>query len=386
MMSGKRYKLFYVIYLLALIEAAAVAGLYILAEYKNLSYLPVDAKQLNHEHQRMIEAFARDEFPYLIFHPTTGWLIKPESSHLYASARYTSNAAGLRNNAPGPVEGKSGLRVSAFGDSFTHGDEVSDMHTYPSYLEQLPGVAVVKNYGMPGAGPDQSFEYFLMREQGIAADIILFGFMSENINRLVSVFRPFYIPTDGLPFAKPRFFLRDGKLQPFKPFDERTDYFDLLKEQEKTLSYLGGSDWFYNSSPHRSSFDILASVRLTRLLHHTWNPPADSPVIDQTYNVESTGFRLALKLLEQFHYRTGKRGYVVLFPTGEELQRTDSDTMYAPLRKELNATKIPVIDLFPCLKGFSKDGYTLERGHYRPPVNERIAECIHERIIEDSMD
>jgi hypothetical protein len=95
------------------------------------------------------------------------------------------------------------LRVLTFGDSFTFGEEVSDNETFSYYLEKLlPGSEVI-NFGIHGYGHDQMLLY--LREEGIKyhPDIVILGFVGEDMERNMTSFRD---------YAKPRFVLDGGRL------------------------------------------------------------------------------------------------------------------------------------------------------------------------------
>lgn len=67
------------------------------------------------------------------------------------------------------------------------------------------------NAGVSGYSLDQTLLRFEANDPPFGADIVLIGFMAENINRLVNVFRPFYTP-GGTPLAKPRFRVCEDQL------------------------------------------------------------------------------------------------------------------------------------------------------------------------------
>ena len=83
----------------------------------------------------------------------------------------------------------------------------------------------------PG-GPGQALLRY--RRDGVKfhPHVVLIGFMSENINRVVNTFRPFYFPRSGVPFSKPRFALRGGDLVLIpNPLQSEEAYRELLRER-----------------------------------------------------------------------------------------------------------------------------------------------------------
>ena len=65
------------------------------------------------------------------------------------------------------------------------------------------------NYGVPAYGLDQAYLRYLKVGAQYHPNIVFIGYMTENFERDVNVFRPFY--GNGYPdwiFSKPRFRLR----------------------------------------------------------------------------------------------------------------------------------------------------------------------------------
>lgn len=112
-------------------------------------------------------------------------------------------------------------RLSTYGDSFTEG-ESPENETWQVHLARHLGTNVV-NYGVGGYGPDQAL-LKLKRVYAIhPTPIVLFGYMSENISRIVNVYRLAYqtqrtgtFLNAGQPYfapTKPRFTLENGQLR-----------------------------------------------------------------------------------------------------------------------------------------------------------------------------
>lgn len=141
------------------------------------------------------------------YDPSKGWVLKPNlrNVQVFGDRILNTNAQGFRGKRDFSYHKESGRqRILVFGDSFTFGDEVSDDETYSHYLqEMLPGSDVI-NMGIHGYGHDQML--ILLREQGIRyePDIVIIGFLSVDMPRNLLSFRD---------FAKPRFVLRDGRLE-----------------------------------------------------------------------------------------------------------------------------------------------------------------------------
>lgn len=152
----------------------------------------------------------------ILYDKGTGWAYRPNS--LRHQGTFTVNSAGMRSRReyskdPPPDT----LRIAAFGDSFTAGDDVNDDQVWTNQLKlalQQQGIrAEVMNFGVGGYDMGQAF----LRWRGIGRqfqpDIVIFGFQPENLDRNVNVFRILYIHGPSIPFSKPRFYVNDGNLQ-----------------------------------------------------------------------------------------------------------------------------------------------------------------------------
>ena len=53
----------------------------------------------------------------------------------------------------------------------------------------------VLNLGVGGYGTDQAFLKYKLTQKNLDADMVLIGYMTENCNRNVNTYRPFYVKT-----------------------------------------------------------------------------------------------------------------------------------------------------------------------------------------------
>ena len=187
---------------------------------------------------------------YIRYDSTLGWSINSNAS----DDIYQSNSIGARSNHEYSSDpGVDVVRFAAFGDSFTHADHVANHQTWSARWESLnPDVEVV-NFGVPGYGTDQAYLRYLEKADQINADVVLIGIMSENINRNVNTYIPFYRP-DSWPSTKPRFILDEqGELSLVENiFGKFEDYERLLTPSHALIEELGEHDYWYQSQlkPH----------------------------------------------------------------------------------------------------------------------------------------
>lgn len=134
--------------------------------------------------------------------------------------------------------------IAAFGDSYTHCTDVRDDETWETYLAAALE-ADVYNFGTGGFGTDQALIKYRAIGRSLAAPVVILGLISENINRIVNVYRPFYFPKTGIRLPKPRFVLGGGGLEPIENPLGSADDIPRLGE-EGFIRRLGEHDYWYN--------------------------------------------------------------------------------------------------------------------------------------------
>src|SRR5581483_4262943 len=134
--------------LLILVELLSLGMLAVLDRAWGIRYQPSHATVLSVEQRRIIEDLLAERLDYLAYHKTFGWTIRPNARE--ASGPYRSNAQGLREDGAGVATPTSAgmLRIAAFGDSFTHGDNVRGDETWAARLGQSIHADVL-NFGVP---------------------------------------------------------------------------------------------------------------------------------------------------------------------------------------------------------------------------------------------
>lgn len=152
----------------------------------------------------------------ILYDERTGWAYRPNS--LRHQGTFTVNSAGMRSQREFSKEPlPDTLRIAAFGDSFTAGDDVNDEEVWTNQLEldlREQGIrAEVMNFGVGGYDMGQAFLRWQAVGQQYQPDIVIFGFQPENLDRNVNVFRILYIHGPSIPFSKPRFIVNDGSLE-----------------------------------------------------------------------------------------------------------------------------------------------------------------------------
>jgi hypothetical protein len=387
---GRRVRLlaFYALYVWLLVELGSWAGLWALERLRGVEYQPGQAAELIDKHRAGLLGRLAGRDSYQELDAELGWTVGPSRSR----RGYRSNSRGIRADreyAPVPPPGV--LRLAAFGDSFTHASDVANPQTWSRRLEELaPGLEVL-NFGVPGYGPDQAFLRYRREGPAMHPHVVLIGFMSENVGRMVNTFRPFYFSRTGLAFGKPRFTLRgDGiELQP-NPLPDLAAYERLLADPSKVLPQVGRHDYYYQRQSRRSRLDFLPSVRLAWVVRNQY---FDQPVkVGGQYNPRSEAFQVSVRVVAAFYRQVLEDGalpVVVLFPERRDLRlRSEGkEVAYATLRGAFRERGLVTVDL---LDGFTRldPGLTLAGEkfvHYPARGNRMVARYLWDWLREHGL-
>jgi hypothetical protein len=349
-------------------ELACLSGLWALARYKHLEYSPQLVRTLSEKHRGILDSYLSGQPSYLVYSPTLGWAIRPHA----ASDRYHANGQGLRADhdyAPAPPPGR--VRLAAFGDSFTHASDVADAEAWEADLERLEPRLEVMNFGVPGYGVDQAYLRYRLEGERFHPQIVLIGFMSDDINRVVSVYRPFYFYQSGLPLTKPRFVVDGGRLALIEnPFQSLLGYRELLDHPDAKLAEIGEHDFFYQRNNQRNRFDFLPSVRFVHVIRQQHIEPI---LRDGAYNTRSEAYRVQVGIFAAFYREALAHGalpILVFFPEKRDLRafREGWGPIYQPFVADAERKGRRHLDLLEGFTRYAKDAelQDLARVHYTP--------------------
>lgn len=241
------------------------------------------------------------------------------------------------------------LRVACFGDSFTHGDEVSNADTWSEQLEHTHPRIEVLNFGVGGYGTDQAL--LRQRRNGLhGARVACMGLFLDNVGRNVNRYRPWYWPNSPSCVAKPRFVLVDGELELVPiPYATREELVEAVASGRVLEDLTPHEFW---SAATRWPWTRHSSIaRLSRgyfLYRERSNERWLTSLEDEPYNV-------SLALLTAFHRETLERGaqrsIVILFVGEAELARraTGGSRYWQTLAGDLAARGIETLDVSDAL-------------------------------------
>lgn len=134
------------------------------------------------------------------YHPTLGWSPRPNAK----TEGVSINAAGFRALREYSLDRPPGVtRIVVIGDSFAFGEGVSDDDTLCGHLRRLLPDAEVLNFGVHGYGVDQQYLRLKLVAARFHPNVVLHVLFLPDAERNVLSFRD---------YAKPRFVLRDGRL------------------------------------------------------------------------------------------------------------------------------------------------------------------------------
>lgn len=374
----------FVVAIAAGVELVARSG-WRLLEARGVKYWAIAADHLSDEHRTVLEDLLAGR-PSLFQHDAAlGWTLRPG----FRNELCTIDVEGRRRESQRPRPTAPALRVATFGDSFTFGGDVADRYAYPEVLARLDAGLEVANYGVPAYGLDQAFLRYQREGRAWHPRVVIVGFMSENIFRTVSVYRPFYTPTTLVPLAKPRYL--PGEPEPrllANPLPRLDDYRRLLERPAETLAELGRNDFYYRTRPRASPLDRSATVRLVKLARERWGPDREI-VRNGYYNTDGEAFRVTAGLLTVFYelaLHDGAQPVILIFPEASDLARWRSERTkrYAPLLQFLAAKGYRVVDAMAALDAAGSDRPAAELipGHLSPLGNQLVAEYLLKRLRE----
>lgn len=369
---------FFVVAVALAVELLARGGLSVL-ERRGVRYQPILGNRLSAANRRAIEDFLGGRESPFQLDSVLGWTLRPG----FRSPKVTVDAVGRRHAPDRPPPESNSVRLAAFGDSFTFGGDVVDRDAYPEALARLdPGVDVA-NYGVPAYGLDQTFLRYLKERGAARPQVMIIGYLSENICRDVSVFRPFYNPNTVFPLAKPRYLLDGRGLRLLRnPLPTAESYRRLLANPADSLAELGRHDAYYRTRPHASPWDRSATVRLVKLA--AVQLPAAGR--DGCYGA-GEAFSVTTRLFSLFYetaLRDGTQPVILIFPTREEVTgwRSNGRKHYAPLLSFLGGKGYRVVDAMEVFDGAGRNLSIDEfiPTHLSPLANTLVAEHLRQRL------
>lgn len=212
------------------------------------------------------------------------------------------------------------------------------------------------NFGVPGYGTDQALLRIEKQYDRIRSPTVLLCVLTENINRCVSVYGGFY--RQGWWGTKPRFVLRDGRLELYNPFSTPDEVRDILLYHPERLIAIGREhDYWYQKlelfgRPWHIGFpySLELCARVPYCLERLKVGLTDVDSYVPLYREGSEALEIMKGIMQRFRGFADKRhfkGLVVIFPRIRDARRLakTGEIGYQALPDFLTTEGIPYIDL-----------------------------------------
>jgi len=316
---------------------------------------------------------------YLVPDRELGWSIKPNGR----SGALTASAAGLRG-APGGAPSASvpagKIRLSVYGDSFTHGDGVALEDTWAVQLERLRADVEVLNFGVPAYAADQALLRFRRDGRRFAAQVHILAIWPEDLVRNLSVARFYLAPGGNLSSSKPRFVLGPGGALVLvnSPVLAREEFLDSLL-QKRVAPVLALDYWYREDEQSFPPYYHLHGLRAALSVHNAYQRQQTRRRL--YFEAEGEALQLAAAIAAAFRDEVealGARAYVALIPMRELVHEQASGAF--PLAGLLRSHAIEVLDFAPAFASRAGEAgigsLYLPDGHLTALGNRLIAEEI----------
>jgi hypothetical protein len=373
-----------VLCVLGALEILGLVGLGTLSRLRGVRYEPVSALALPARARARIQDQLEGRTRYIAFSPVLGWTLRQAA----VAGPYRANAQGMRGDRNYEHRPPPGVvRVAAFGDAFTHGEDVSNEETWTRRLELLDPRLEVLNFGVMGYAPDQGLLRYAEEGKRFAPHVVILELTPAMIGELASVFRPFSPTGSELPFAKPRFTLEDDRLLLLpNPLPGRAEYVGLIRHPVPLLAQFGRYDVHFRARPQPGPFDFYAPVRVVKLsLLELRRAHADRLFVNGDLNPDSEAFRLLTRILDEFRTRVladGAVPAVLILPDQDDVHRfrRRGTRRYEPLVDHLRRRGHLWLDLTDRISDRELVG-----GRYTASGNALVAGALHDWLAREGL-
>jgi hypothetical protein len=261
-------------------------------------------------------------------------------------------------------------RIALVGDSYTFGEDVAYEDTWGYLLEKALGPEFeVLNFGVPGYGVDQAYLRYEKDVRQWKPTIVIFSFISHDVERTMTVYTSLNYPDWAMPFSKPRFIIRDGELKTLNvpPLASEAIFSKGSISELPFLEYDRGyrqSDWQYNLSDH---------VYLARAFK-TWFPRWEAIGLDVS---DEAVVSVNASILKTFVRSAEQSGVVPVVVYHPKRAFDTSGSSYQPLGKRvLQEAGLSYTEPTPCLLELDPADWFIPHGHYTPQGNAAVAKCL----------
>jgi hypothetical protein len=353
--------------------------------------IPPYALPVKHARQ-LIDRYLHDPASYFVYDPDLGWTNRPNSCAL--GRMYCANSFGLRSDRDyAAAIPPSTLRISLFGDSFIHGNDVQLADTIAPQLEEILAARGVKsealNFGVGAYGFDQAWMRYERDGVHFDTNVVVQGMQIENASRDITVFRLIAFPASAIPFSKPRFFLRGDQLDVVnKPAIEperipaalANFYRSPLRKYDVWYTDRYQHDWYRHWYRHSRLISTLVELIRARKSRMLSAPPKD------VSSPDGEAMNVTLAILQREHdevVKSGKRFLLVELPLRESIEAVVAgkpDPWAAHVARV--SSRFEMVSTMPRFVAYAKEHgvASLFAGHYSRAGNRIIAEAIADEV------
>jgi len=347
-------------------------------------------------------AWAAANDSYLVSDPELGWTIGPsrrsrdynqaavesrfqqpphpisEGSETNDEVSYLSSVEGLRSAQRGIalIGERASRRIAILGDSFTFGLYVEYEQTWGHQLESLLGNgAQVLNFGVDGYGVDQAYLRYEKDATRWHPDVVILGAINDDLRRTMCVYAFLCFERAKMPFAKPRFVLKEQQLElENMPLPDPETIFEAASISEVPFvaddpSYGQRSDW----EEHLYHRLYLARFLISRFPRWPLPNPAISEEAERSINGEI--FRAFVKNVRAH----GSVPILVYFSSAKDYQAPGSPGTNSVVGEVLDAFDLPYINLKDCVGSVSPEK-RFHHLHYTAEANAAVARCLADPV------
>jgi hypothetical protein len=354
---------------------------------------------LSEEQREIVGERVRGEGDFYRFDSSLGWSILPNGDN----GTYRANSQGIRGDREYEKAVPEGVtRVVSCGDSYTFCAEVRNGETWQEYAEEDAGYEFL-NTGVAGSGLAQAYVRYGELGSQFDSDYVFIGYMTNNIQRTINVFRPFLFAETGVVSSKPYAAIdEDGELviRP-NPLDTLEKFGGLLENPEEVIGELGevdyyvqmqknnepllpsGSVWRYLAGEFGARAYVRRVVSLPRIVHRS------SFEVDDDYLEGSYPFEVVTRLFDRFVEEVkanGAKPVIVVFPNREDMSDYNNGEAkgHASLLKYFDKKGYRYIDVLDIFGERYGDRIPEEAmfmvSHYNPETNRLLGAAFVEYV------
>ena len=322
---------------------------------------------------------ARHEDPYLVADQLLGWTVGP--SRRSEDGLNQSSVEGIRSGRAGIsfAETHPDRRVALVGDSFTFGLDVGYEDSWAYRLEELLGPrAQVLNFGVSGYGVDQAYLRYTRDARPWHATVVILGVFPGDLERSMGLYPFINFPGAELPFAKPRFVLKDGALSLLNVPVPSMDAI-LSAGSVSALPNVDYDAGYHEADWRWRPFHISQLVRIVLSRYPVRSAPRPAVSLQALRALNGALLRDFVRLVRA----DGSIPLVLYMPGRNDYLAWAKDPTHIPIitREILRQEGIDFTDLTPCLGAVPEaERFVPEKRHYSPRSSVAIAGCLRELV------